>query len=210
MFTTYKSCAVVLATALMLSSCAGMDKSQCVTADWRTIGFEDGASGKAETAISNYRQDCADHGVAPNLSAYRQGHREGSERFCTRRNGFNVGQRGGSYQSSCPAELEAQFLPAFRDGQQLYQLQRAVNSARSTLDKQQRLLTKLEHDIVVKTELLVEDGLTRDERIALLNDIEAAKQQLLETADHLPVLQQNIRRAEQALARGEQSLAHYQ
>lgn len=202
---------VVLAVSvLLLSGCAGMDKSQCVTADWRTIGFEDGAAGKNESAIGQYRQDCADHGVAPNLTAYRQGHREGSERFCTRQNGFSVGKRGVAYQNSCPAMLEADFLSAYRDGQQLYQLQRAVNGARSAYDKQQRLLSRLEQDIVVKTELLVEDGLTRDERISLLNEIEDTKYQLIAAADALPGLEQNIRRAEQELARGEQQFANYQ
>ena len=89
-------------------------------------------------------------------------------------------------------------------------MQRAVNAARSAFDKQQRLITQLEQDIVAKTELLVEDGLTRDERIALLNDIESTKHQLLETADYMPELEQNINRAEQGLARGEKNFAKYQ
>ncbi|MDP5142401.1 DUF2799 domain-containing protein [Rheinheimera baltica] len=205
-----KQAALLCITLAMLTACASMDKSECLTADWRTIGFEDGAKGKNETAISEYRQDCADHGVTPDLTAYRRGHREGAEQYCTHRNGFAVGRSGGSYQSSCPSALEADFLSGFRDGQQLYQLQRAVNAARSAFDKQQRLLTQLEQDIVVKTELLVEDGLTRDERIALLNEIEDAKHQLIETADYMPELEQNINRAEQALARGEKNFAKYQ
>lgn len=193
-----------------LTGCAGMDKSECVTADWRTIGFEDGANGKPETAISEYRQDCADHGVAPDLSAYQQGHREGSERFCTRRNGFIVGKRGGSYQNSCPANLEAVFLPAYRDGKELYSLQRAASNARSAVDKQQRLLRQLEKDIVVKTELLVEDGLLKEERVAILADIEALKGELVDAAQQLPQLERDLRRAEKAYSQAEQRFVSYQ
>lgn len=205
-----KAYALLILIMATVSGCATMDKSECLTADWRTIGFEDGANGKAETAISEYRQDCADHGVAPDLSAYQQGHREGSERFCTRRNGFMVGKRGGGYQNSCPAKLEAVFLPAYRDGKALYNLQRELNSARSALDKQQRLLAQLEHDISVKTEMLVEDGLIKEERVAILADIEVLKAELVDAAHQLPQLEREIRRAEKAYAQAEQRFAHYQ
>ncbi|GAB2916904.1 DUF2799 domain-containing protein [Rheinheimera gaetbuli] len=204
-----KKWTLVLAAGL-LSGCASMNKSECVNADWRTIGFEDGASGKAETAISSYRQDCADHGVAPDLNAYRLGHREGAERFCTSRNGFVVGKRGTNYQDSCPATLEADFLRGYRDGKVLYDLQRELNQANAVVDKQQRLLSRLEKDIVVKTELLVEDGLVKEERIQLLNDIEALKLQLLDIADQLPSLQRDVRRAEQHYHQAQLNFAHYQ
>ena len=201
---------LLLLTLAALGGCASMDKSQCLTADWRTVGFEDGANGKAETAIGTYRQDCADHGVAPDLNAYRLGHREGSAVFCTSSNGFNVGKRGGSYQHSCAPALEADFLAGYRDGQTLYDLQRALSQANAAVDKQQRLITRMEEDIVVKTELLVEDGLVKEERIALLNDIETLKLQLLDAVDQLPAIQRDARRAEQSYNQAERRFAHYQ
>lgn len=195
--------------ALMLSGCAGMDKSQCLTADWRTVGFEDGSAGKPETAIGSYRQDCAEHGVAPDLSRYRQGHREGSERFCTQANGYIQGKRGASYQQSCAADLEAGFLTGYRDGKSLFELQSTLNNARSALDKQQRALKQIEKDISVKTELLVEDGLLKDERVSILAEIETLKAELVETADALPALAREVSRAERAYQKAEQRFANY-
>lgn len=192
-----------------LHGCATMDKSQCLTADWRTIGFEDGASGKSETAISTYRQDCADHGVAPDLNAYRLGHRQGSENYCTQRNGFNVGLRGASYQGSCPADLAEQFLSGYRDGQQLYGLQQAVNNARSAIDRQQRQIRNIEKQIAINTELLVADGLVRDERIRLLNEIEALKAEHFDLVNLLPELEEQLQYAEQQLQQGEQRFISY-
>ncbi len=203
----YRTFAILL--TLILSGCASMDKSQCLTADWRTVGFEDGSNGKPETAVSNYRQDCAKHGIAPDLTRYRQGHREGSERFCTQTNGFMQGKRGAAYQQSCAADLEAGFLTGYRDGKSLFELQSAMNTARSALDKQQRALKQLEKDISVKTELLVEDGLLKDERVSILADIEALKAQLVETADALPALAREVSRAERAYQKAEQRFANY-
>lgn len=205
-----KHAALLSITLSMLASCASMDKSECLTADWRTIGFEDGAKGKNETAISEYRKDCAEHGVTPDLTAYRKGHREGTERYCTTRNGFAVGKSGSSYQNSCGADLEPDFLTGYRDGQQLYSLQRAVNNARSAVEKQQRLLTTLEQDIETKTELLVEDGLKKEQRIALLDEIDAMKGQYVEVMNTLPALQREVGRAEKLLAQGEKRFSHYQ
>ncbi|KKO44329.1 hypothetical protein WG68_15995 [Arsukibacterium ikkense] len=193
-----------------LHGCATLNKSQCLTADWRTIGFEDGAKGKAETAISTYRQDCAKHGITPDLDAYRLGHRQGSENFCTSRSGFNLGKRGGSYQGSCTAALEADFLQGYRDGQQLHGLQQAANSARADLDRHNRQISNLDKSITVKTDLLVEDGLLRDERIQLLNEIEAMKAELIDMLNQLPALQREVRRAEQQQQQAEQRFAAYQ
>ena len=89
-------------------------------------------------------------------------------------------------------------------------MQRALSQANTAVDKQQRLITRMEKDIVVKTELLVEDGLVKEERIALLNDIETLKLQLLDAVDQLPAIQRDARRAEQSYNQAERRFAHYQ
>lgn len=195
---------LLLPALAVLHGCATMNKSQCLAADWRTIGFEDGAKGKPETEISTYRQDCADHGVTPDLNAYRLGHRQGSENYCTQRNGFDVGMRGGSYQGSCGPELEQKFMLGYSDGQQLFELQQAVKNARSALDRQQRQIRNVEQQIAVHTELLVADGLVRDERIRLLNEIEALKAENFDLINLLPELERQLQYAEQQLQQGEQ------
>jgi len=205
----FKELAILGFTVLVLGGCATMDKSECLTADWRTVGFEDGSNGKPETAISEYRQDCAKHGVAPELTLYRQGHREGSERYCTRRNGFVVGKRGGGYQNSCAADLEAGFLVGYNDGKALHDLQRALSTANSALQKQHRLVSDLAQSIAAKKELLVADGLVKDERLAILADIEALNIDLLDASQQLPLLEREVRRAEHALAQAEQNLSGY-
>ncbi len=107
------------AMAYVIAGCSGMSEQACVTADWRTVGFEDGTGGRSVGNIGSYRNACAEHGVAPDLEAYRAGHAEGVQVYCRESNGFAVGHSGATYQGVCPADLEArvrrrvQLGPAF-------------------------------------------------------------------------------------------------
>lgn len=110
------------AAALLSSGCATLSKDECLAADWRTIGFEDGSRGYASSRIGQHREACADYGVAPNLSHYQEGHSEGAEVYCAPNNGFEVGRRGATYNGICSARMEEEFLLAFGQGKEIYQL----------------------------------------------------------------------------------------
>ncbi len=67
---------------LSIVGCATMDKDECLVADWRLVGFQDGAQGKSAAAIGTYREDCASYRVVPDLDAYQAGRREGLLQYC--------------------------------------------------------------------------------------------------------------------------------
>lgn len=113
---------LLFAVALLGSGCATLSESECDSADWRTIGFEDGSGGRLVTYVGNHRKACADYGVKPDLARYQQGHAEGLIHFCTGRTGFRYGSSGRAYNGVCPAELEGDFLLAYERGRELYQL----------------------------------------------------------------------------------------
>ncbi|WP_333607557.1 DUF2799 domain-containing protein [Arsukibacterium sp.] len=182
---------------LLLSSCATMDKSACLTADWRTIGFEDGSRGKHEASISEYRKNCAKHGVTPDLTAYRAGHQEGSERFCTASNGFRLGQGGSAYQNSCPQALEPAFLAAHADGMQLHRSNRELQQRQAEVQKAERQIQSLELELAQQDEMLIADGYSREERIKIREQINLLHIAITEAYARLPELQ---RLAEQAHA----------
>lgn len=98
-------------------------------------------------------------------------------------------------------------MPAYQDGKSLYDAKRAVENARSEIDKQQREQAELEQDITGKTEQLVADGLVKEQRLVLLEEIEELKQALLASVKQLPVLQRELRRAEQAYSKLQQRFA---
>ena len=61
--------------AVLLTGCAGgLSKDECLYADWRAIGYEDGARGAPASAVSSHRQACAKKaGVTPDMSEYLAG-----------------------------------------------------------------------------------------------------------------------------------------
>lgn len=66
-----RSIIISIAISFTLAGCAsGMDSAECVTADWRAIGYEDGSQGRGANSFSERRKACADHGVTPNFEAY--------------------------------------------------------------------------------------------------------------------------------------------
>ena len=129
-------CTVLCATGVFLIGCASLSKEECMAADWRTIGFEDGAKGRLLQRIGEHRESCAEYGIAPNFNAYQQGHEEGVTRYCIAETGFSVGRRGASYNGVCPSSLEADFLIAYREGKRVYHLAKQV----ADLEKERNLL----------------------------------------------------------------------
>ncbi len=55
---------------LLISGCATMGKDECLTSNWRSIGYEDGARGYPPERIGNHRKACAKHSVSPDLQTY--------------------------------------------------------------------------------------------------------------------------------------------
>ena len=129
-FAMFTATAAVLAT---LAGCAGMSEQACLTTDWRTVGFEDGSLGRSEAHIANYRKACSEHGIAPDLEAYRAGHAEGVEVYCRPSNGFEVGHSGAVYQGVCPAGAAKDFLASYNSGRRLYELESALRTVEAQI-----------------------------------------------------------------------------
>src|SRR5262245_15946206 len=107
------SAAVVLACSLLMGGCASMSKDECMTVDWRTVGYEDGARGYSGGRIAEHRKACAKHGVTPDLTAYQAGRDDGLHEYCVPQNGFRMGANGNNYGGVCPRDVEPAFLGAF-------------------------------------------------------------------------------------------------
>ena len=112
----------------LIAGCSGMSEQACVSADWRTIGFEDGSLGRSASGIGRYRQQCGEYGIAPDLESYRAGHADGARLYCRESNGFAVGHSGAAYQGVCAADQEPEFLAEYNAGRRLHELESALAS----------------------------------------------------------------------------------
>jgi len=161
--------------ASLLAGCASLNKDQCITADWHTIGYEDGANGLADTRIGSHREACAKHGVTPNLQQYRDGHSEGLKSFCKPRNGFNRARSGYQYKGICPASLEPDFLAGYEAGQQIYQAESDINDLEGLLHNNEAEQQEIEQQLHDKEAVLLSSRTPEQRRRVVYQDIAQLK-----------------------------------
>jgi hypothetical protein len=147
-----------------------MSEQDCVTLDWRTVGFEDGTQGRPVGTIGNYRQACSKYGVASDLESYRAGHAEGVEVYCRPARGFEVGHRGASYQGVCPAASEPDFLAAYTSGRHLYELESALRRVEGQIASNSRAQEKIKKELTAISAAMVSDETSAEQRVLLVAD----------------------------------------
>ena len=163
----------LMATALLmlaLPGCATMDKSECLTVDWRTIGYEDGVAGHSGDRIAQHRKACAKYGVAPDLDAYQTGRDQGLREYCQPENGYQTGLRGAAYNGSCPVDLRQDFESAYHSGFELYSLRARVNNATNELESNRQELMQSEKDLVAISAAVLDPNTDNTARAQALLD----------------------------------------
>lgn len=180
------------AFALTLGSCATMSEDQCLAGDWGGQGYRDGAEGLPMSRLADHAEACAKYQVTPNEAAYASARADGLTQYCTRERGFREGREGDSYYGVCPASAEAEFLPAYQDGQQVHEAQSAADSARSSVSSLGSRLEELDEKISGKQAEMRQDGLTEEQREAIRDRIQEIRRERADT-------ERNWRRAQDEL-----------
>jgi len=194
--------ALLLAFALLaVSGCAGgMSKKQCLYADWRAIGYEDGAAGRDASAMSGRRAACADRArVTPDMEAYLQGREEGLGQFCRPASGFDHGARGLRYAGVCGGRNEEAFVAAYEKGLMLYGLMQNLDAASSALANAHAEIDALERRIAVAEAALISPATPHAERVELLVEIRSLHQRREKVRDAVDDLVRDLDRAEAEL-----------
>ena len=158
----------VPAACALLIGCASLDEDECRVADWRTIGYEDGASGKSASRIGEHREACAEYGIRPNMAAYQQGRDEGLREYCRAENGYRLGRSGSGYPALCPADLELAFRESYDAGRLIYRATATVRSTQSKLQRKERELASVRSSLTSKTSELVSPSTNTERRVALV------------------------------------------
>lgn len=167
--TLYRGAILVLA-ALALGGCASIGKDECLAMDWRTVGYEDGATGRGVEALANRRKACARHGIVPDLDAYRIGRDDGLQEFCQPDNGFRVGASGRGYGGVCPAHLVVGFTEAYDAGRTLWRLESRLDDAHGGIASRRAEIVRIDEILVSSGLIVVNENSTTEERAqALLN-----------------------------------------
>jgi Protein of unknown function (DUF2799) len=166
--------AVLLLVSLFAAGCATMSKDECKQADWYLKGVDDATQGFALERVIEHGKACARVEIVPNMKDYREGHGKGARLYCVPEKGYSQGRYGAAYHGICPPALEANFLRAYHDGQQLYHIQRRIDEMRnringnnSKIESRYRDIAQLKRDIVYS-----KDENDRRYRMRLMGDYE--------------------------------------
>jgi len=194
---------------LGLSACATMNADECATSDWSAIGYEDGSRGYTADRFANRRKACAKHGITPDFQAYQRGRDSGLEDFCRPGRAFSFGANGGRYNGVCAADMEPEFLEAYRAGHKLHTLRANVSAANSQLYAAESELENAEGRIVAVELLLISSETSTDERVALLVELKELSERTGKLESEIKQLIADRARFEQDLQYYEQTVAAY-
>ena len=182
----------ILAAIAALTGCSSMSEKECLSTDWRTVGYEDGVNGYSGDRIGRYRNMCSEHGVTPNLAEYQAGREQGLHEFCKPANGFRVGAHGASYGGVCPAELDQSFVDAYQSGHQLYVLRSRVSSTQNEIYSMHNELDRIDSDLVNVGTRILDPTVTNDQRAQLLVDSKHMAERKGEIKARLPQLESEL------------------
>jgi len=194
---------LLAAGTLLVTACAGtMNKDECRTVDWRTVGYEDGVAGRPGDRIGQHRKACAAAGVTPDLDAYRAGRDDGLREYCQPHNGYRAGVNGAEYYDTCPADLEPAFIAAYESGRELYVRERRVADADAGIENRRRELARLEDTAARTAFQVISDTATPEQRAQALLDTR-------QIAERMGRLKAEIAALEKDRARYAQELENY-
>ena len=196
-----------LLALLSLSGCAAMSKNECLTVDWRTVGYEDGVAGRSGDTIGRYRAACADYGVAPNLDAYQSGRSVGLREYCRPQTGFRIGESGGEDAGLCPADLAPAFTAAYQAGRELYRREYRARSAASRMESATREIASIEQQLTSLAFVVIDAQTTSEQRAHALVETRQLAERHERLQAELPELKRETQQADQELGEYRAQLA---
>lgn len=113
--------ATVILSAMTLAGCMPhLTREQCLSMNWKQIGFSDGAQGHGIRDLTQDIQDCAKFKLSVNQRGYRRGWNEGIRGYCRPSMGYKTGSAGQNLNTLCPSDLMPRFEQQWKRGIRTY------------------------------------------------------------------------------------------
>lgn len=199
--------ALVVSTALACAQRETVSKSQCAAGDWETIGYRDGTLGYRSSRILAHQDACVPRGVTPDRDAYLLGWSQGIEEFCTPRNGFDLGEGGGSHDNVCPAPLREAFLAAYDQGRSLWIARSRVGEIEQVLARAKYRLETIDAEIAGVVSAQLDPLLLPAQRIQLAARVKQLYDEKTRLQGDLPRLEAELAARTRELEALDRSLA---
>ncbi|MCC3859891.1 DUF2799 domain-containing protein [Pseudemcibacter aquimaris] len=203
-----KNLIAAIPLVLILTGCGKMmDENQCLVADWRTIGFQDGSAGRDMSWLERRGEACAEFGVRPDMDQYLMGRDQGLANYCQPRRGFEIGRRGGTYNNVCAQQSEGQFLAAYQDGRGLRERENHVSSLDHAINDTINAINALENQLTEDAIALAMTDMTTQQRIDYALTIKEMAEERGALQQSLPQMQAELEAARADLSAFASSIA---
>lgn len=186
---------------LSLSGCSSLSEKECLSADWRTIGYEDAVSGRKLTRLGDHRSACAKYHVAPQLDEYQRGYTEGLQAYCRPDTVFQLGRNGNAYPTQCPDEMADELKTSYGYGRNIHELDSEIKGLHKRLHGKELELKKAETDLAdLKSKFIGQDvpaarrAQLLERTINQINRITTIKGEIEQLEDDLVVRQNQLDR----------------
>lgn len=181
----------VVAVCALLGACQTLSKEECVAADWRVIGEQDGAAGySSQDRFARHVKACQRAGIIPDQTRWFQGYQQGLPRYCTPLNGLAVGSQGKSYANVCPVDLDAGFREGYSLGNAYYRTQSGISSKQSQIRGIEQTIR--DDEKLIRTETAASSDIRRR--------IDADRWRIRDLEREIGRLQSDLRRVEDDMA----------
>jgi predicted ribosome quality control (RQC) complex YloA/Tae2 family protein len=146
-----------------------MSEAECRTANWESVGREDGARGADLTGISRHERACSQYGLSPDPQAYERGRVAGVAAYCRPQNGYALGEAGTAYTGVCPADLEERFLDRYEYGGRVREARQLVINTSSRISQIDKRLEEIRKKLNRRINAVVADDRSKAEKAETLN-----------------------------------------
>lgn len=165
------------AIATLAGCAASLSENQCKANDWYTVGYSDGSQGFNTSRLLRHDDACLDHGIVPDRMQYTAGWNAGIQQFCTPENGFDLGERGASYNRVCPADVEPEFHAAYSNGRHLFIAATEVAQIESAIDQRSARIEEMQRDMQHAVDALIAPDTPTTDRLFLLERTKSLAQE---------------------------------
>lgn len=179
------------------TACSTLNKNECLTANWKTIGYEDGTKGYKASRIGQHRSACAEHGVRPDLNSYTSGRKEGLRYYCVPTTAYKKGLYGYNYNGVCTDYNERDFLKAYNNGLEVYKAKDLLSNMKRNYSREEDYISSLEMELHDKEHLIVSGQLSKVKALILLNETKDIAEELGSAKSNLVLLSEDINKQSQ-------------
>lgn len=137
----------LIAATLAVGACASMSPEECVVADWRQIGLQDGNAGYNNQQLARHQKACTKVNITPDFNQYRIGYQAGLKNYCQPQNVFSLAMQGRGDINVCPSHQQALLAPFYHVPLDYVEAKKEVDNQIENLERIDRhLRDKLSDD----------------------------------------------------------------